>query len=142
MKLRRPSDIKQAASNFCNVCGVIAGFGITLIVVLLTNELSPKLSQVQDSVVALLFISSGLYINGAGILGNASRLPMRKSLKAYNIGIVLFHLGNLLLISSFLIIFVVMKLPITSFIAVLLIIIAFFTLILNLKEIINPGIKK
>jgi hypothetical protein len=140
MKLRRPSAIKQAASNLSNVCGVLAGFNVTLIVLLLT-ALSPKLSGVQDIVVAFLFTSGGLYINGARILGNASRFLIRESLKSYNVGILLFHLGNLLLTVSFVIICVFMKLLIASFVAILFIIIDCYILKANIKEIINIGIK-
>jgi hypothetical protein len=98
--VKRSPDIDQSASNFCNVCGVMAGFTSTFVVLLLTPNLLSN-TQAQDNIIAVFLLAGMLYINGAAILGNIPRITTTVSVFAFNLGIGSFHLANVFFAYAF-----------------------------------------
>ncbi len=100
-------DFRATATAFSQLTGVLGGFSMTILVLVLT--LSNEGKGARDWTVALLLIGAMAYICAAGILANSmnagrfarlsrnSRTVLQYQHDAFNIGIMLFHIGNIFL---------------------------------------------
>lgn len=100
-------DFRATATAFSQLTGVLGGFSMTILVLVLGFIGENKLSR--DWTVALLLVAATAYIFAAGILANCmnvgvlatlgkGRIPVfQLQLRAFSTGIRLFHLGNVFL---------------------------------------------
>jgi len=94
---RRVKDISSAAAAFSQVTGILGGFGVTIVVLALSPGTLPN-SNGKDWIVGVVLLGATIYITSSGILANAMTFEdQRMSSAAFNLGIFLFHLGNLAL---------------------------------------------
>ena len=94
---RRVKDISSAAAAFSQVTGILGGFAVTIVVL----ALSPGAFQDgagKDWIVGIVLLGAAIYITASGLLANAMTFEdPRMSGSVFNVGIFLFHLGNLML---------------------------------------------
>jgi hypothetical protein len=93
----RVKNISSAAAAFSQVTGVLGGFGVTIVVLALNPSTFPN-GNGKDWIVGVVMLGAAIYITASGILANAMTFEdqrMRNSV--FNLGIFLFHLGNLVL---------------------------------------------
>jgi hypothetical protein len=94
---------RSTAAAFSQVAGVLGGFCITVLVLVLPPEFLKENPSTKDWVIGLLLLAVFSYIASASILANSMNapLPWMKTLEArinaFSWGISLFHSGNLLL---------------------------------------------
>ncbi len=97
ISIRRVKDISSAAAAFSQVTGILGGFAITIVVLVL----SPGILQNEigkDWIVGVVLLGAAIYITASGLLANAMTFEdPRMSASVFNVGIFLFHLGNLTL---------------------------------------------
>jgi hypothetical protein len=97
-------DFRASATAFSQLAGVLGGFSLTILVLVLTLVNENKAAR--DWTVGLLLIAATAYIYAAGILANSmnvgalakgriDRRAIRSSQQdAFNAGIIIFHTGN------------------------------------------------
>jgi hypothetical protein len=100
-------DFRATATAFSQLTGVLGGFSMTILVLVLGLIGENKVSR--DWTVALLLVAATAYIFAAGLLANCmnvgvlatlskGRIPVFQiQLRTFSTGIRLFHLGNVFL---------------------------------------------
>jgi hypothetical protein len=99
-------DFRATATAFSQLTGVLGGFSMTILVLVL--GLTTENKAARDWTVALLLVASTAYIFAAGLLANcmnvgvlarlSGRVPVFQVQRSvFNNGIRLFHLGNIFL---------------------------------------------
>lgn len=128
-------DPGPAAVAFSAVSGVLGGFCITIFVLALT--LAPNGSAVTrriDWLAAVFMFAAAVYITSAGYLANAQNTlvhtnPIRRGVFAF--GILLFHVGNLLLSIGF--ILIAYPLRVTFVVSIIICIFASYVAFINFR---------
>ena len=129
------ADPGPAAVAFSAVSGVLGGFCITIFVLALT--LTPNGSPVTrriDWLAATFMLAAIVYITSAGYLANAQNTlvharPVRRGV--FGFGILLFHVGNLLLSIGF--ILIAYPLRITFVVSIIVCIFASCVAVINFR---------
>jgi len=102
-------DFRATATAFSQLTGVLGGFSMTILVLVL--GLTEENKNARDWTVALLLIAATAYILGAGLLANCMNVGVLARLNntssrttifqiqrnGFNSGIILFHIGNFFL---------------------------------------------
>jgi hypothetical protein len=128
-------DPGPAAVAFSAVSGVLGGFCITIFVLALT--LIPSGSPVPrriDWLAAVFMFASAVYITSAGYLANAQNTlvhPNRIRRGVFAFGILLFHIGNLLLSVGF--ILIAYPLRITFVVSIIVCVFACYVAFINFR---------
>lgn len=102
---KRNGDLTAAAGAFTQVTGVLGGFAITMIVLLLSNN-SAQSDVLYDGIIALLLAAAFIYIMASGVFANATSYDDPAVVDAvYNAAVRYFHIANLVpVISLFLLV--------------------------------------
>jgi len=97
--------MQSSASAFAGVSGVLGGFSIALVTLLLAhNEYGKRITRMVDWIVAIGIVAAGLYIITAGLLANCIAIlgsDFEGGIIVYNRSICLFHFTNILLLAAF-----------------------------------------
>ena len=100
------TDLGSVAVAFSAVSGVLGGFCITILVLALTLP-NATTSRRIDWLAAVIMSAAAIYITSAGYLVNAHNTlvhSFQSRRRNFSRGILLFHLGNLFLSVSFILI--------------------------------------
>lgn len=97
-------DFRATAAAFSQVAGVLGGFCITVLVLVLPPEFLKDNQAAKDWVVGIVLLAAFLYVASASFLANSMSSMVLTKLEArkgtFSFGIVLFHLGNLLIATA------------------------------------------
>lgn len=96
-------DFRATAAAFSQVSGLLGGFSITILVLVLPKDFLQG-QAAKDWIVGLLLLTAFLYVASASFLANSLNALVLKIIearkRAFTFGIVLFHFANLLLGST------------------------------------------
>lgn len=136
-------NLRDSSSNFSQLCGVLAGFCVAFVILFLTPSVFPIGEVVtQDWAVSLVLFSATTYTLSAAIFANAPRLKSAHLRWAYNLGIIFFHLSNLLVLGALSIIIKAFQLLLASQLALGLLILAGIIFIINILALVIPAIRR
>lgn len=136
-------DLKDAAGNFSQLCGVLAGFCIAFVILLLTPAVFSSSGGItQDWAVSLVILSAALYMLSAAIFANVARFKSVEMRWPYNLGITIFHLSNVLTLGALVIIIRAFGLPLASQVVTGVLILSGVIFVVNITVSILPHIRR
>ena len=123
-------DFRASATAFSQLTGVLGGFSMTILVLVLDSSLLESHKSARDWIAGLLLLAAAIYICASGLLANSMNVGafrfvamrhggspkgiFRAQQRAFNVGIGLFHAGNVLLSSGMVVTVYQASLPVGS----------------------------
>jgi len=136
---RRITDISAAAGAFSQVTGLLGGFAVTIVVLALSPGTIPG-STGRDWIVAIVLLGAAVYITASGILANAMTFEdQRMRNNVFNVGIFLFHLGNLMLCVGILLTTFEFPMVVARYVAAAICAVGLWFAIINLAPVLFAG---
>jgi hypothetical protein len=151
-------DLRGAASAFSQLTGVLGGFSITVLVLVLDSNTLANHSLAQDIVVALLLLGAMCFIFSSGVLANSingARLRRkaaaggiqvssgeihRRQLRIFSFGIRGFHVGNILLAIALLLTVYQYSLTVGLISTCIILLIVIFVFTINSASFVGPRV--
>jgi hypothetical protein len=138
---------RATATAFSQLTGVLGGFSITILVLVLGSSPLSAHQTARDWTVGLLLLAAVAYISSSGLLANSMNadffmvIAKRRNLPpssvpsiqqvAFGVGIALFHLGNIFLAAAVFIIVYQTSLLVGIIASIVIVIIATIVAIIN-----------
>lgn len=97
-------DFRATATAFSQVTGLLGGFSITILILVLPRDFLSDQLNAKNWIVGLLLLAASFYVYSASIFANSmNAMALRKfgvRKMAFNHAVVTFHLSNILLGSA------------------------------------------
>jgi hypothetical protein len=146
--LKNMENFRATATAFAQLTGVLGGFSITILVLVLSATSLESHKTARDWTVGLLLFAAVTYISSSGLLANSMNrdafLVLAKKWgkpqsdvfliqqQAFNNGIMLFHAGNILLSAAIFIIVYQASLLVGIVVSIVIVFVVIIVVIINI----------